>query len=279
MLIYKIFNRIVFLVFKIVLSPLRGKKQFQPLYYNIHNLSLLGINYGYADMLINGEYRILNILKNSININEEIVIFDVGANIGNYSKMIIDQLANISYQLYSFEPSKETYLVLEQNLRGSSAKLYNIGFGKEINEQILFSDSHLSGLASLSNRRLEHFNINFKNTEIIKLTTLDEFCKDKNITKIDFLKLDVEGHELNVLKGAKLLLENRAIKIIQFEMGGANIDSRTFFQDFWYLLSGKYKIYRIIKNGLIEVKGYEESLEIFKNINFLAIQVNSIYTE
>ena len=62
-------------------------------------------------------------------------------------------------------------------------------------------------------------------------------------------------------------------------MGGANIDSRTFFQDFWYLLSGKYKIYRIIKNGLIEVKGYEESLEIFKNINFLAIQVNSIYTE
>ena len=271
MLIYKIFNRIVFLVFKIVLSPLRGKKQFQPLYYNIHNLSLLGMNYGYADMLINGEYRVLNILKNSININEEIVIFDVGANIGNYSKMIIDQLTNISYQLYSFEPSKETYLTLEQNLRGSSAKLYNIGFGKEVKEQILFSDSHLSGLASLSNRRLEHFNINFKNTEIIKLTTLDDFCHQNNIATINFLKLDVEGHELEVLCGAKQLLVKNSIKMIQFETGGANIDSKTYFQDYWYLLNNQYNIFRIVKNGLYPIKYYSENLEIFKNINFLAI--------
>ena len=50
---------------------------------------------------------------------------------------------------------------------------------------------------------------------------------------IDLLKLDVEGNELLALKGLSDSIEY--IKIIQFEFGGSNIDSRTYFQDFYYL--------------------------------------------
>ena len=49
---------------------------------------------------------------------------------------------------------------------------------------------------------------------------------------IDFFKIDVEGHEMDVLKGIGDKISN--IKLIQFEFGGCNIDTRCFFQDFWY---------------------------------------------
>lgn len=65
---------------------------------------------------------------------------------------------------------------------------------------------------------------------------------------------------------------NNKIEVIQFEFGGCNIDSRTYFQDFYYLLKDNYKIYRILKNGLIEIKSYKEIYEIFITINYLAIK-------
>ena len=60
--------------------------------------------------------------------------------------------------------------------------------------------------------------------------------------------------------------------MIQFEFGGCNIDYRTYFRDFYYLLKENYKIYRILKDGLFELKQYKESYEIFINVNYLAIR-------
>lgn len=76
---------------------------------------------------------------------------------------------------------------------------------------------------------------------------------------------------LKVLKGAKDLIGKNSIDFIQFEFGGANIDSRTYFQDFYYLLTPYYKIYRILKDGLIAIDAYKEIYEIFLTTNFLAI--------
>jgi hypothetical protein len=109
-------------------------------------------------------------------------------------------------------------------------------------------------------------------TEEIKLTTIDLYCKKNNIEQIHFLKLDIEGHELNALNGAKNMIEKGKIDFIQFEFGGCNIDSRTYFQDFYYILKDKYKIYRILKDGIYELPDYKETYEIFITINYLAIR-------
>ena len=82
--------------------------------------------------------------------------------------------------------------------------------------------------------------------------------------------MDIEGHELSALKGAKEMLEGKKIRFIQFEFGGTNVDSRTYFQDFWYLLSKNYTIYRIVKDGLHLIPKYKETQEIFTTINYLA---------
>src|SRR5690606_3866529 len=109
----------------------------------------------------------------------------------------------------------------------------------------------------------------------IEIRTIDQFCRDQNISNIDFLKLDIEGHEMAALRGASEMLNKNAIRFIQFEFGGCNIDSRTYFQDFWYLLHERYKIYRIVRDGLFHVERYSETYEIFRTINYLAELKNS----
>ena len=109
-------------------------------------------------------------------------------------------------------------------------------------------------------------------SEEIKLSTLDVYCSANKIDRIHFLKLDIEGHELKALNGAKRMIDSKNIDIIQFEFGGANIDSRTYFQDFFYLLKDNYSIYRIVKDGLFEMPIYKETYEVFLTINYLAVR-------
>lgn len=82
------------------------------------------------------------------------------------------------------------------------------------------------------------------------------------------MKIDVEGNEYNVLLGSETFLKSKKIKFIQFEFGANTIESRFFLKDFFDLLAD-YKIYRIVKNGLIELN-YSELYEIQLPHNFLA---------
>jgi hypothetical protein len=81
--------------------------------------------------------------------------------------------------------------------------------------------------------------------------------------------MDIEGHELFALKGAFEALKTK-IQLMQFEFGGANIDSRTYFIDFWRLLSPNFEIFKLTGKGLISIKNYSEINEIFLNTTYYA---------
>jgi FkbM family methyltransferase len=252
-----------------------GVKCLQSFYEKLFRISLKGMNIGLgSDIQNDGEIFVLNFVKSEIkNYTKPFVIFDVGANIGNY----IIEIEKIfkpedDIYIYAFEPAKNIFKKLTENVsRYSNINVYNLGLSNQQGEQILFYNEKLSGLSSLYKRNLEHFNIKMDSEEQVRLTTIDIFCKEQGIEKIDFLKLDIEGNEINALEGAKTMLEKDSIKFIQFEFGGCNIDSRTYFQDFYYLLKDRYKIYRILRNNLYEIENYNELKEIFITTNYLAI--------
>ncbi len=256
------------LVKKNILEVMRkiNKKRFQKFFENLYLLSLHGMGYGEGDFDKDGETSFLKQLGKN---KEKLVIFDVGANIGKYSLECVRFVKNS--EIYAFEPSKKTFETLKNNLKNfKGIHLHNIGFGRKNKTEILFYNEKNSGLASLHNRNLEHMNILFNKKEKVKIETVDSFCKKNSIKEIDLLKIDVEGNELNVLKGAKNMLKQKKIKRIQFEFGGSNIDSRVFFKDFWKMLHKDYNLYRIIRGGLIPIKNYKHSLELFALINYLA---------
>lgn len=151
-----------------------------------------------------------------------------------------------------------------------SIRCFNFGLSNENESRELYFDSEGSGLASIYKRDLRPFGISFDGYELIELKTLDDFVDEISFQEsIDLLKIDVEGNELKVLQGAQKLIKQKRIHNIQIEFGGADIDSRTFLRDFWILLSDDFKMYRILKNDLIEIKNYDERLEVFSCSNFL----------
>jgi FkbM family methyltransferase len=245
-----------------------GTPFMQPVFEKLYKISLLGMNYGNGgEVEQSGEAYALKYIGKKT--QPGAVVFDVGANKGQFASSVVKILGN-EISLYCFEPSLKIYDILKKNLAGTNAVCVPMGLSDQAAERTLYSDPSYPGLSSVYQRRLDHYKFNLTDTEAIQLTTLDQFCETHNIPAIDFLKMDVEGHEMQVLKGATNMIRNGKIRFIQFEFGGTDIDSKTYFQDFWYLLHEKYTIYRIIRKGLYPIKQYNETLEIFTAINFLA---------
>lgn len=204
----------------------------------------------------------------------KIVALDIGANQGHWTSAL--KALNTSAEVHVFEPSASTFILLKQNLETlKGIFLYQLALGNSIKKANLYSNFASSPLASLSKRKLIHEDIQFSNVEEINLVTLDSWSSQHPAIIPNVIKIDVEGHELEVLEGALSLLLN--IKIIQFEFGGTDIDSRVFFKDFWYFLSSAgFSIFRATPKGLMEIKKYSEGEETFKFMTYYAINTNAL---
>lgn len=249
-------------------SELLGKKENYGLWYELFKIALKGMNIDLlGDIYSSGEENICNILSD-LHLTE--IFFDVGANIGKYTTMLKESFPNA--MIYCFEPAVETFRILKDNIgEKENIVLNNIAISDTAGKGKLYYDKETSGLASLYKRQLDYFNMEFSKSEEVSIETLDTYCKKNNIDHIDFLKLDIEGNELRALRGGERLLKKKRIYAIQIEFGGCNIDSRTYFRDFWNLLHEDYYAYRILKNGIWKITNYTEKLECFCNTNYFFV--------
>ena len=114
--------------------------------------------------------------------------------------------------------------------------------------------------------------------ETVNTIRFDEFLSFDDVPEIpeiiDYVKMDVEGHELSVLKGFGSFIDK--VKLVQFEFGGCNIDTRTYFQDFWYFFKEKnFSLYVITPyEGPQKINEYKESSEFFTTTNYIALNNN-----
>jgi len=217
----------------------------------------------------NGEYFLLKTLKKKLGNKKDIVFFDCGANIGDYTKEAARNFEKLN--IHCFEPSFETFNQLKANTKEIKNITYNnLGVGDEKKEVVLYKSSEISALASMYQRNLDYLNIKLDKQETINIITLDEYCESNQIQYIDFLKLDIEGNEYAAFNGAMNLIKGKRIKYIQFETGGCNIDSKIFWKDIYYLLEPYYNLYRIVSDGLMPFDKYSEIDEIFVYCNYFA---------
>ncbi len=92
------------------------------------------------------------------------------------------------------------------------------------------------------------------------------------------MKVDVEGHELEVLKGGRNLFIKGQVKIIQFEYGACNIDARVFLKDIFDFFKGmNYFFFKIYPKYVKFIKQYKERLENFLYQNWLIIKKGIIF--
>lgn len=198
------------------------------------------------------------------------VVFDVGANIGEYSLNTL--LANTATVLHCFEPSAPHYLRLKSALKNTNAFLMNFGLSDKNEEMILNKDTEITGLASLLKRDLSHLNIRLDKSEIVKLKNGDNYVTQNKIEQIDLLKIDVEGWEMSVINGLKESFQLKKIKCCQFEFGHAHIERREIFRDFWIFFKNMgYRMGSIKPNGEVnQINSYDEIYENYYATNYVA---------
>ena len=223
------------------------------------------IGYGNCDGSVNGEK---NLIQNVLRSGD--VVFDVGADIGDWSKHILAR--NQDVYLHAFEPIPTAFKILEKKLNFQNVHLYNIAISQEIGTADFFvylGNSGLTDCSSLYYRPIIGHCLTEKIT--VETQSLDHFCNVNSIDHIDLLKIDTEGAEWFIFLGAQELLNRQAITLIQFEYGGCNIDSKTTLQQMYELLTSKgYSVYRIVPDGLVEIHTWDPQLENFQYSNYLA---------
>lgn len=133
----------------------------------------------------------------------------------------------------------------------------------------LYSAGDAAGNASLHERRDTYFIDQSFSPVTVPQVAIDSVIAKYAIATVDFMKMDIEGHELFALRGAQHSIEAGTIRALSFEFGSGNINSRTFFRDYWDLLTGHgYRLHRVLPGGrLLETERYSEELEYFRGVS------------
>lgn len=205
--------------------------------------------------------------------NKPKLAVDIGGNVGEYTAEL--RRRNLHLEIHTFEPS--TTNIRKLNDRFSSDGLITIvplAVSNQAGSATLFSDRPGSGLGSLTQRKLDHINIEFNNEQAVSTIRFEDYWINQlNCRKLDIVKIDIEGHELDALQGFGAAIDHMVA--IQFEFGGCNIDTRTFFQDFWNFFNKKeFDIFRITPTGTEHIRAYREIDEFFSTTNYIAINRN-----
>jgi len=218
---------------------------------------------GQNDMAFNGEVIVQKVVRRF----DDPVVLDVGSHYGEWSASLLSQPGS-GLTLHAFEPSSF-----------SAAKARDaIGDRGEVH-QVALSDAPGPGSLLIvhegagSNSVVPFTEVGWASgeTEDITFNTVDGFCGDHGIDRLSLLKIDAEGHDLAVLRGAIGMLSNRAIDMVQFEYNLRWIDARVFVLDAFELLGGLgYQLGKVTPRGIETYERWHHELEKFAECNYLA---------
>lgn len=198
-------------------------------------------NFGiYEEDLLNA---IMSFLKDKLNHKKLSTFIDVGANIGNHSLYF----SKISKKVFSFEPNPNTYELLKFNTRNiTNINIFNIGISNK-NEKKFLNESNFnigdsSIVSSIEMQNVKEDGTIFHEINSFKLDDIKDFANEE----ISMIKIDVEGHELEVMVGAKeLIKKNNPLLIFEHNIE-VNKEQALKINDFLEQLD--YVIYLIQPN-------------------------------
>jgi FkbM family methyltransferase len=248
------------------------RRAFFRLHQRLLNISLWGLGIlNSENERWSGEDHFLRHLSRFIEADKSFVVFDVGANVGVYSQRL--RALHPRARIFAFEPLPESFAILQRNLGPQGVEVYNLALSDKAGAATIYTrPGETTTHASLYSAVIEDLYHNSPHANPIETTTLDSFVAEHTIDRIGLLKLDTEGSELQILRGAQLLLDEGRIDLIQFEFNEMNVISRVFLRDFIALLPG-YTLFRLLPDGLVPIQATPAFLnEIFAFQNIVAVR-------
>ena len=173
-----------------------------------------------SDFYTNGELTLLKSVANNSKI-----ILDIGCNIGEYSKEVLlmnykEKLVVIDALDSNIDLTNKLLTPINKNNASIIYQASALGEKEILSNFFVNDDENLSGHNSFYDMKGIGYNESTHNVTL-EIKRLDVILTQLNIDNVDFMKVDVEGYEMNVLKGADSFLKNGNIKILQLEFGHA----------------------------------------------------------
>jgi FkbM family methyltransferase len=219
----------------------------------------------------NGEYDVQRWVLGATAPNQPVTVFDIGANVGDWSRAMLDQAVRTGHAdnvaLHVFEPDGYAHSRLSTQLpsgvrinrlavsdRTGPLTFYTVAPGAGTNSAYATSTGHVASTA-----------------ENVIATTIDEYRRVNDIGRINLAKIDTEGHDFLVLVGAEVSLRNQAIDMVQFEYNHRWVYARHFLKDvFDLVVPYGYVVGKVTPHGIEVYPHWDPDLETFVEGNYLA---------
>jgi FkbM family methyltransferase len=226
----------------------------------------------------NGERSLIRYVLDHVPRNECLVALDIGANRGEYTSALLaeagsERLAVDQLKIHAFEPVPSTadifYLNLAEVPGHECVTLHRLAMSDNIGKaQIAIYDIG----AGTNTMHYTREGRTVQSIIEVPLTTLTQFAAAQSITHIHLAKVDTEGNDSAVLRGATPLLAAGAIDILQFEYNHRWVYSRSFLKDVFEMIEGlPYQLARIDETRLTVFADWHPELERFFQSNYVLV--------
>lgn len=203
-----------------------------------------------------------------------VVVFDVGANVGGWTRMLLDQAPATragALDVYAFEPVRSTMETFRQRMGGHPrfARVHPVAAAlSDADGTVEMYEVEPNGTTNSLHpdpfrptRRVE-----------IETQTADTFCAENGIAKVHLLKVDAEGHDCSVLQGAARLFAEERVMVAQFEYNQRWIYARRYLKDAFDLAAGlPYAVGKLTPGGVEVYDGWHFEMERFFEANYVLI--------
>ena len=187
-------------------------------YLNIFGVEIHGS--AYIQKLMRSDYKKnewetqKKLLEKNVN-----VIFDVGSNRGNTVSKYLSLFPNV--KIHAFEPFPEIYnTFMNRHKNNLNVYLNKYALSSKVGRSAFYVNKSIDTNSLLKSKKIganSDKNCVSVNEIIVNTNTIDNYCLENNISEIDIVKIDVQGSELEVLKGSLNMLKSSKIKLIYIE--------------------------------------------------------------
>jgi FkbM family methyltransferase len=223
------------------------------------------------DMSTNGESALQSWILRFSQAGEQIHVADVGANVGRWSESMLAAASKAGretdLELHAFEPDSQAFARLSKALDGRSASLSKAALSDQKGTSLFYIVAPAAGTNSL----YQVPGANPVAQENVVTNTLDSYAEQLGIARFAMVKIDAEGHDLAVLRGARTLLSEHRIAVAQFEYNRRWMLGRFFLRDaFEFVLAFGYRVGKVTPRGVEFYPRWDADLETFVEGNYLA---------
>ncbi len=238
------------------------------------SLYMAARNDGDNDPTFNGERWLQGQLLHAFAGEPQMVVFDVGANVGAWTNMLLDQASPeraATLRVHAFEPVEST----RETLRASLARHPRAGAVTVVPAALSDADGTVEMYEVEANGTINSLHPDpfvQGRQVVIQTRRADRYCADEGIQTVHLLKVDTEGHDFSVLQGAEPLFRAERVRVAQFEYNHRWVYARHYLKDVFDLMQDMpYVVGKLTPAGIELYDGWHFELERFFENNFVVL--------